>query len=41
MLAQLPIQPVNAKMVDAGTVELANTDHIDAAMDAIMEKLDD
>ena len=41
VLAQLPIQPVNAKMVDAGTVELANTDHIDAAMDAIMEKLDD
>ena len=41
VLAQLPIEPVNAKMVDAGTVELANTDHIEAAVDAIMEKLDD
>lgn len=41
VLAQLPIEPVNAKMVDGGTVELANTDHIEAAVDAIMEKLDD
>ena len=41
VLARLPIEPVNAKMVDAGTVELANTDHIEAAVDTIMEKLDD
>lgn len=41
VLARLPIEPVNAKMVDGGTVELANTDHIEAAVDAIMEKLDD
>ncbi|MBR0413517.1 MAG: Mrp/NBP35 family ATP-binding protein [Clostridia bacterium] len=41
VLAQLPIKPVNAKMVDAGTVELADTDDIEAAVDAIMEKLDD
>ena len=41
VLARLPIEPVNAKMVDGGTVELANTDHIEAAVDAIMEKLGD
>ena len=41
VLAQLPIKPVNAKMVDAGTVELADTDDIEAAVDTIMEKLDD
>ena len=41
VLARLPIEPVNAKMVDGGTVELANTDHIEAAVDAIMEQLDD
>ena len=41
VLAQLPIKPVNAKMVDAGTVELADTDDIEAAVDAILEKLDD
>ncbi|MBQ6380166.1 MAG: Mrp/NBP35 family ATP-binding protein [Clostridia bacterium] len=41
VLARLPIQPINAKMVDAGTVELADTDYIEAAVDAIMEKLDD
>lgn len=41
VLAQLPIEPVNAKMVDAGTVELANTDHIESAVDAIMKKCGD
>lgn len=41
VLAQLPVQPVNAKMVDKGTVELADTDNIEKAADYILGKLDD
>lgn len=38
ILAQLPVNTVNAKMVDKGTVELADTDAIQAAADEIIEK---
>ena len=41
VLAKLPVKPVNAKMVDKGTVELADTDDIQAAADYIEEKLGD
>lgn len=38
ILAQLPVNTVNAKMVDKGTVELADTDMIQSAADEIIEK---
>ena len=41
VLAKLPVKPVNAKMVDKGAVELADTDDIQAAADYIEEKLGD
>ena len=41
VLAQLPIKPVNAKMIDKGTVELADTDDIAPAAEKIAAKLHD
>ena len=41
VLARLPVKPVNAKMVDKGTVELADTDDIAPAVEKIERRLGD